>query len=132
MTSKSARQRKESAGSNKVERLIDALSTAGMPKGIARTLAFITTNEDWATSKDIEHATRLRQPEVSIAVRDLADRGWVERDSLKRESKGRPICIYRMAADLSKVYKAIEATERKKTAAVEANLKNIRQLWSIK
>jgi predicted transcriptional regulator len=131
MTSKAAKGRKESAGSKKVERLIDNLSTAGMPKGIARTLAFLTTKEDWSTSKDIEHATRLRQPEVSIAVRSLVDRGWVERDNLKRESKGRPICIYRMAVDLKEVYKAIEATEKEKIADVEANLKSIRQLWSV-
>ena len=131
MTSKAAKGRKESAGSKKVERLIDSLSAAGMPKGIARTLAFLTTKKDWATSKDIEHATRLRQPEVSIAVRNLVDRGWVERDSLKRESKGRPICIYRMAVNLAEVYKAIEATEKDKIADVEANLKVIRQLWSV-
>ena len=92
---------------------------------------FIPAEEDWATSKDIEHATRLRQPEVSIAVRNLVDRGWVERDSLKRESKGRPICIYRMAVDLKEVYKAIEATENEKIAGVEANLESIRKLWSV-
>ncbi len=114
-----------------MERIVSSLSIAGMPKGIARTLAFLTTRDDWSTSKDIEEATRLRQPEVSIAVRNLVDRGWVERDNLKRESKGRPICIYKMAVDLKKVYKAIEATEKVKIADVEANLKTIKNLWSI-
>ena len=120
-----------SAGKGKVEDTIEALTTTGMPKGMARTLAYLSTRDDWATSRDIEEATNLRQPEVSIAVRDLVERGWVERDNLKRESKGRPINIYRLAADLRKVYVSIEDREKVKIADMEANLANIRQLWSL-
>jgi predicted transcriptional regulator len=110
---------------------IEALAITGMPKGIARTLAYLSSKEDWATSKDIEKATNLRQPEVSIAVRDLEDRGWVERDSLKRESKGRPINIYRMSVKLNKVYTSIEEDQKTKIGAVENNLKHIRDLWAL-
>ena len=120
-----------SAGKDKVGDTIDALSCTGMPKGIARTLAFLSTKDDWATSKDIEKATSLRQPEVSIAVRNLVDRGWVERDSLKRESKGRPINIYKMSIGLDDVYVAIESEEKQKIAEVESNLTHIRKLWSV-
>ncbi len=120
-----------SAKKGKVDDTIEALASTGMPKGIARTLAYLSSKEDWATSKDIEKATRLRQPEVSIAVRDLEDRGWIERDSLKRESKGRPINIYRMSVDLDRVYSAIESDERLKIKRVETNLRQIRDLWSL-
>ncbi len=120
-----------SAGKGKVNDTIEALASTGMPKGIARTLAFLSSKEDWATSKDIEKATNLRQPEVSIAVRDLEDRGWVERDNLKRESKGRPINIYRMSVDLDKVYTSIEGNEKAKIDEVETNLEHIRELWSL-
>ena len=116
----------------KMAKAIDALTAAGMTKGIARTLAFLTTAPDWATSREIERATNLRQPEVSISVRDLINKGWVARDTLKRESKGRPICIYRMAVDLSKVYKAIEASEHEKIGEIEANLKRVRDIWGLK
>ena len=114
-----------------VDDTITALASTGMPKGIARTLAYLSSKEEWATSKDIEKATKLRQPEVSIAVRDLEDRGWVERDSLKRESKGRPINIYRMSVELDKVYTSIEAQEKVKIKRVETNLKHIKDLWSL-
>jgi predicted transcriptional regulator len=120
-----------SAGKGKVSDTIEALTSTGMPKGIARTLAFLSSKDDWSTSKEIEKATRLRQPEVSIAVRDLEDRGWVERDSLKRESKGRPINIYRMSVNLNKVYSSIEEEEKAKIHMVEDNLKQIRELWSL-
>ena len=120
-----------SAGKGKVSDTIEAMTSTGMPKGIARTLAFLSSKDDWSTSKEIEKATRLRQPEVSIAVRDLEDRGWVERDSLKRESKGRPINIYRMSVNLNKVYSSIEEEEKAKIHMVEDNLKQIRELWSL-
>jgi predicted transcriptional regulator len=120
-----------SAAKGKVSDTIEALASTGMPKGIARTLAFLSSMDDWATSKEIEKATKLRQPEVSIAVRDLEDRGWVERDSLKRESKGRPINIYRMAVDLKNVYSSIEDDEKAKIEKVEDNLSNIRTLWAL-
>jgi predicted transcriptional regulator len=121
-----------SAAKGEVNDTIEALASTGMPKGIARTLAFLSSKEDWATSKDIEKATKLRQPEVSIAVRELEDRGWVERDSLKRESKGRPINIYRMSVDLNRVYNSIEEGEKAKIEQVEENLKQIRSLWSLR
>ena len=120
-----------SVGSGRVNQTIEVLATTGMPKGTARTLAYLSTKEDWATSKDIEKATRLRQPEVSIAVRGLLDRGWLERDSLKRESKGRPINIYRMNVDLSEVYSTIETDEMHKVDEVRANLDQIKELWDI-
>jgi len=120
-----------SAGKGKVEDTIEALTTTGMPKGMARTLAYLSSRDNWATSRDIEEATNLRQPEVSIAIRDLVERGWVERDNLKRESKGRPINIYRMSTDLKKVYVSIERREKSKMADMEANLANIRKLWSL-
>jgi len=115
----------------KVDETIEVLASTGMPKGTARTLAYLTTKEDWATSRDIERATNLRQPEVSIAVRTLLERGWIERDSLKRESKGRPINIYRMDADLHDVYTSIESDEKEKIADVEENLVHIKVLWDV-
>ncbi len=115
----------------KVDETIEVLASTGMPKGTARTLAYLSTKDDWATSRDIEKATSLRQPEVSIAVRTLLERGWVERDSLKRESKGRPINIYRMDVDLSDVYTAIESDEKEKIAEVEENLVHIKELWDV-
>ena len=115
----------------KVDETIEVLASTGMPKGTARTLAYLTTKDDWATSRDIERATNLRQPEVSIAVRTLLDRGWIERDSLKRESKGRPINIYRMDVELTDVYTSIESDEKDKIAEVEENLVHIKALWDV-
>jgi predicted transcriptional regulator len=111
--------------------LVGALSATGMPKGVARTLATISMAGDWLTSKDIEKETRLRQPEVSIAVRDLMTKGWVEQDALKKGSKGRPVYIYRMSADLKKVFDDIRASEAERIKAIEANLDGIKGTWKL-
>jgi predicted transcriptional regulator len=131
VTSRSRGGSSVSADRVKATKLVEALVSTGMPRGIALTLAFLSTKDEWATSKDIEEATRLRQPEVSIAVRELAEKGWVERDNLKRESKGRPINIYRMSTGLGMVFSHIEEGERGKIAMVEENLDTIRGLWSL-
>ena len=116
---------------DKMNDVIDVLIYTGMHKPVARILGFLISKKDWVTSKDIGKATNLSQPEVSIGVRGLEDRGWVERDRLKRESKGRPINIYRVSVDLDMVYSVIENDVKSKIRGVEDNLKDLREMWSL-
>ncbi len=118
--------------SSKDTPLVSSLSATGMPKGVARTLASISTAADWLTSKDIERETRLRQPEVSIAVRELLARGWIQQDALRDGAKGRPVYIYRMAADLKRVFDDIRAHEAERIKVIEGNLDGIASKWGIK
>lgn len=46
------------------------------------------------TTHEIMEETGLRQPEVSIGVRDLKARGWLETQPIPREGKGRPMNQY--------------------------------------
>ena len=54
----------------KEEEIADALISLGMSRNVAMTLAYMQ-NTNSATSLDLERAARLRQPEVSIAMRLL-------------------------------------------------------------
>jgi len=112
--------------------LVSALSSTGMPKGVARTLATLSTSTDRLTSKDIERETRLRQPEVSIAVRELLVRGWIEQEALREGAKGRPVYIYRMATDLKHIFDDIRAREAERIKAIEDNLDGIASVWHVK
>lgn len=49
------------------------------------------------STADIIAATGLRQPEVSVGMRDLRQRGWVATTSIAREGKGRPMHGYSLA-----------------------------------
>ena len=109
-----------------------ALSATGMPKGVARTLALLSTAGDWLTSQDIERETRLRQPEVSIAVRELLDRGWLARDAVKVGAKGRPVYTFKMAVDLRRVFEDLRTSEAGRIDAIKGNLDRIREMWDLK
>ena len=112
--------------------LVGALCATGMPKGVARTLALLSTAGDWVTSQDIERETRLRQPEVSIAVRELLGRGWLARDAVKVGAKGRPVYTFKIAVDLRQVYDDLRASESKRIDAIKGNLDSIRDMWGVK
>lgn len=124
-TAQAARQREDGG-------LVGALGATGMPKGVARTLALLSTAGDWLTSQDIERETRLRQPEVSIAVRELFGRGWLARDAVKVGAKGRPVYTFKMAVDLRQVYDDLRASESERIEAIKGNLDRIHDMWGLK
>ena len=52
------------------EEMAEILISSGLSRPVARTLAYLQ-KVDTATSIDLERGTGLRQPEVSIAMRQL-------------------------------------------------------------
>ncbi len=68
---------------DKDEKIADALIALGMSRSVARTLSFLQ-NADEATAVELEKGAGLHQPEVSIAMKELKERGWiVEREEKK-------------------------------------------------
>ncbi|MFW6195981.1 MAG: ArsR family transcriptional regulator, partial [Thermoplasmatota archaeon] len=59
--------------SDEQRKLIDHLMNTNLSKNTAICLVFIASREE-TKSREIENATRLRQPEVSIAMQDLRER----------------------------------------------------------
>ncbi len=57
---------------------MDLLIETGLSRNIAKTLVFLSKREE-TTSVEIEKATGLRQPEVSIAMQELRRRRWVDK-----------------------------------------------------
>ncbi len=96
---------------------IKALSNLGMSKNAATTMAYLM-NVNEASSQEIEISTRLRQPEVSLAMRLMCNKSWVSMRSEKKPGKGRPTKIYSLAASVDeiisyyedKIYKESQAT----------------------
>lgn len=68
------------------EDFIANLRSIGVDRKVASVLAYFR-NEEKATSRSIEMASGLRQPEVSIAIRQLRNKGWIT--TLPTASKGR-------------------------------------------
>jgi len=113
--------------SKKDETLVDLLMSTGMPKNVAKTLAFLRKKNE-TTSVEIEISTALRQPEVSIAMQELRRRKWVTKRDIKKEGKGRPIHAYRLAIPFEKIVEMMEKEERKRIEKIESNIYQLRQL----
>lgn len=91
----------------------------GMPKNLAKTVLYVSQFDECRCA-DVEQATDMRQPEVSVAMKELRRRGWVKKQDLKKKGKGRPVHIYKTTTDLSDI---LNDFERDKLKEVE-NVKN--------
>ncbi|HLF06663.1 MAG TPA: ArsR family transcriptional regulator [Thermoplasmata archaeon] len=114
----------------KLSRVVDALVLAGIPKNVAKSLVCVASKGE-ITSAGIEGATGLRQPEVSIAVQELRQLGWVAKRDIKKVGKGRPIHSYRLAAPLKEILRGVEEAEHEKMNRIESNLKVLRELLEL-
>ncbi len=75
-------------------------------------------------TKTVVSRTGLRHPEVSVGMRPLRERGWVESEPIPREGKGRPMHRYKLSIPAQEIYEhyAHEAHEaiRAKQQALDA------------
>src|SRR3989337_752429 len=117
---------KEARRSRRYESIVDLFIRTGMSKNIAKTLV-VLSKRDETTSVDIEKATGLRQPEVSIAMQDLRHRRWVEKRDIKEEGKGRPVHAYRLAVPFSAIVDAIAKAERRKIERVQGIIRRLKR-----
>ncbi|VVB88231.1 MarR family protein [uncultured archaeon] len=104
----------------KNEEITDTLISLGMSRPVARILSYLQT-EDEVTSVDLERVTGLRQPEVSVAMRELKEHGWINEREGKKPGKGRPYKIYSLKVSFDEIIAQIEKQQRK--AADEARLR---------
>lgn len=111
------------------EEISTLLTEIGIKRNVAKALVFLSQVEE-ATSREIERGTDLRQPEVSIAMRALKDREWIEDMENKAESKGRPVKIYQLSRPIGEIVDTIEEEKRKEIEYQIAIIKRIREFLS--
>ena len=109
------------------DEVIERLIFTGMCQNLAKTHVFISKRDE-TTSVQIEKATGLRQPEVSLAMQELRRRRWVTKRDIKKEGKGRPVHAYRISKSFSRIISTIENQEDKK---IEKIVKIMNQLRSL-
>ena len=105
--------------------LVDLLIAIGTRRNIANVLVFLA-NVPSATSRDIERGTDLRQPEVSLAMSFLIEKGWIRNSERKSENKGRPVKIYTLSGSLNAILDTIEQEQKERAQKNLAALKKLR------
>ena len=112
---------------DKDKEFVDSLVKVGLNRNISKTLVYLANVEE-TLSRDIEIGANLRQPEVSLVMRELRAQGWVGEREIKKEGKGRPVKCYKLSVSLTDIISTLEETKRKEA---QAHLKNIEKLRSL-
>ena len=78
------------------------LESFGMKRIVACVITFLKDQNE-RYFREIEKATRLRQPEISKAMQILREKGWLTEHYIKGNGKGRPLKIYALQATIDEI-----------------------------
>lgn len=119
------------AQEQKVERdeFASILMKVGLKRNVAKVLTYLAGVEE-ATSREIEIGSDLRQPEVSIAMREIRKLDWIlERDE-KNPGKGRPYRIYKLNKSLPEIIGYLEGEKARESEMVMRQIEKLKALKS--
>lgn len=105
------------------------LMKIGMKRNVAKVLTYLA-GVDEATSREIEMGSDLRQPEVSIAMRELRRLNWIAERDEKNPGKGRPYRIYKLNKSLIEIINYLEDEKKKEAQQVIRQIERLKELKS--
>ena len=114
----------------KDEEIADALISLGMSRPIAWTLSYLK-NRNEVTSVELERGTGLRQPEVSIAMKELEERDWISERDQKKPGKGRPYKVYSLKVGFNKIIAELEKQQRMVVDEIQINVKRLKAMGNV-
>ncbi len=106
------------------------LQSLGMNRSVASLITYLQDMKE-RSSRDIEMATGLRQPEVSIAMRTLRERGWITEHEIKGDGKGRPQKIYALRSTIDEIIKHYETEKSQESARTMEAIQRLKELSSV-
>jgi predicted transcriptional regulator len=106
------------------EKFANLLTDIGLKKNVSILMVFLA-NTPVATSREIERGSDMRQPEVSVAMKYLIDKGWAKESGDPSRTKGRPQKKYSLAVPMKDILAIIE---KEKNHETETRLKLVRKM----
>jgi predicted transcriptional regulator len=110
----------------KDEEIADALISLGLSRTVARILSQLLGSNE-ATSMELERGAGLRQPEVSIAMRELKGRDWINEREEKKPGKGRPYKVYSLKVGFDEIIDQLERQQRKAIDEMRSRIERLRK-----
>ena len=108
--------------------VIDMLQGLALPRTEATAIVCLKDCKE-LKSQHIGLISGLRQPEISVAMRPLKERGWVdERSEKKNKGKGRPVKYYQLTVPFIKIIKTLEEEFLKNNKEKVIALRRLREL----
>ena len=115
----------------KDEKIADVLVSLGLGRSVAMTLAYIQ-NTNSATSLELKRSARLHQPEISIAMKQLKERDWINERKEKKSGKGRPNKIYSLKFGFNDIIDQLETQQRKAKEEAQDKIERLKELGKYK
>ena len=109
---------------------VQGLQNLGVNRNVARVITFLKDLNE-RSAREIETATDLRQPEVSIAMRTLRERNWLTEHEIKAAGKGRPLKIYALQTPLNEIIDYYEAEKSRESARAIESIQRLRELITV-
>ena len=109
---------------------INGLQGLGINRNVAKLITYLK-DVDEGSSRDIEIATDLRQPEVSIAMRTLRTMGWLSEHDVKSPGKGRPMKIYALRTTIDEIIEHYEAEKTQESGRTIVAIQRLKELSSV-
>ena len=101
-----------------------------MPR--AKVLAHFLKEKGELTAREIERATDLRQPEVSLALGAFIERKWITEQKQKSDTtKGRPSKVYVLSIPPETLFQSIESGVTKELKERQDLLKELKSVMMV-
>ena len=106
---------------------IRGLQNLGMNRNVASLVTYFKEVTE-GSSRDIEIATGMRQPEVSIAMQTMRAMNWVAEHEVKGDGKGRPMKFYALRSTIDEIIGYYEAKKSQEAAQTMEAIQRMREL----
>ena len=106
---------------------IQGLQNLGMNRNVASMITYLKDVTE-GSSRDIEIATGMRQPEVSIAMQTMRAMNWVAEHEVKGDGKGRPMKYYALRSTIDEIIGYYEAKKSQEAAQTMEAIHKLKEL----
>ncbi len=114
-------------GSRAGGELVEVLQSIGVQRNYALVLTSLSA-DDWTDSTNLQKSCGLRQPEVSVAIRELLEEEMVEGEPQRNGQRGRPRHMYRLKGGLFEIIKPYVDEAEAEMKKLEGNLSRLNEV----
>jgi predicted transcriptional regulator len=101
----------------------------GLNRTVANVIIYLLEAKE-GSSRNIEMATGLRQPEVNIATKTLREMGWITERDVKGNGKGQPLKIYSLQTNIEEIIRYCKEQKSQEAAKTVEAIQRLKELSS--
>jgi predicted transcriptional regulator len=106
---------------------VGIMRSLNVPRNVATLITYLANTDD-VTSREIEIATGMRQPEVSTAMHTMRQNNWATEREVQTERKGLPRKIYKLSVPIEEIIKHYEEEKHSETAKTMQAIQRLKDI----